>query len=221
MNFGAVVLHCGAWKGQNPYTECLFKEVPLLAILTRDISSNFPLSSCQYVSTIPEKNCMLPTSLKNRHFVGVCTEKMINHQYREHGSRNTYSSYNQMTVFVKCSLDQSKKLSIEQSWGFRNSAGGFCISVLPEYCNSALIAQAYKMVITTLCVQIGNCFCNTWIVVHLCASLRWFRGTLLLAIYNVFSLTWTQSGNFIIELSCTLNLICKVKQLIWLPRTIV
>ena len=36
-------------------------------------------------------------------------------------------------------------LSIEQSkkrLGFRNSAGRFCISILPEYCSSALTAQA-------------------------------------------------------------------------------
>ena len=39
--------------------------------------------------------------------------------------------------------------------------------------------------------------------------------------YSVFSLTWTQSGISIIELPCTLNSICKGKQLIWLPRTIV
>ena len=35
----------------------ILKEVPLLAILTRNICSNFfLLSSCQYVSTIPGKN---------------------------------------------------------------------------------------------------------------------------------------------------------------------
>ena len=37
----------------------------------------------------------------------------------------------------------------------------FCIPILPEYCSSALTAQAKKMVITTVCVQIDNCFCNT------------------------------------------------------------
>ena len=34
------------------------------------------------------------------------------------------------------------------------------VSVLPEYCSSTLTAQVYKMVITTVCVQIDNCFCN-------------------------------------------------------------
>ena len=84
------------------------------------------------------------------------------------------SNYNQMRANVEWSPNQSKELypiylSIEQSrklWGFRNSAGRFCISILPKYCSSALTAHAYKMVITAACVQIGNCFCNTWIVVH-------------------------------------------------------
>ena len=168
----------------------------------------------------PKKNCVLPTFEKST-FCKVCMEKMMDHQYKENGARNMYSNDNQMRAYIECSPNQSKKLylidlSIEQSmklWGFRNIAGRFCISVLPEYCSSALTAQAYKMVITTVCVQIDNCFCNTWIVVHLCASLRWFRRTLLLAVCSVFSLTWTQSGNSIIEFPCTLNLICKGKQL--------
>ena len=41
------------------------KEVPLLTILTSNISSNFPLSSCQYVSTIPEKKTACYRPLKN------------------------------------------------------------------------------------------------------------------------------------------------------------
>ena len=108
---------------------------------------------------------MLPT-FENRHFVGVCTEEIMDHQHRENGARNIYSSYNQMTAYIKCSPNQSKKLylidlSIEQSTklrGFRNSAGRFCISVLPEYCSSALTAQAYEMVITTVCVQMVQLF---------------------------------------------------------------
>ena len=39
--------------------------------------------------------------------------------------------------------------------------------------------------------------------------------------HSVFSSTWIWSGNSIIDLPCTLNLICKGKQLVWLPRTIV
>ena len=168
-----------------------------------------------WVQFMKKTACYRP--LKNRHFVGVCMEKMMDRQYRENSARNMYSNYNQMRAYDECSPNQSKKiylidLSIEQStklWKFRNSAGRFCISILTEYYSSALTAQAFKMVTTTVCVQIDNCFCNAWIVVHLCASLRWFRGTLVLAIYSVFSLTWSQSGNSIMGLPCTLNLICK------------
>ena len=124
------------------------------------------LSICEYNSW-KKTACYRP--LKNRHFVRVCMEKMIDHQYRENSARNIYSNYNQMRVYVECSLNQSKKfylidLSIKQStklWGFWNNAGRFCISILPEYCSSAVTAQANKMVITTVCVQIDNCFCNT------------------------------------------------------------
>ena len=43
------------------------KEVPSFSILTRNISLNFFLTSCQYVSTIPEKTaCYRP--FKNGHF---------------------------------------------------------------------------------------------------------------------------------------------------------
>ena len=51
------------------------KEVPLPAILTTNILKLFPLSSCQYVSTIPEKkNCMLPTFEKSTFCKGLCRE---------------------------------------------------------------------------------------------------------------------------------------------------
>ena len=93
----------------------------------------------------------------------------MDHQYRENCARNKYSNCNQMRAYVECSPNQSKKLylidlSIEQSTkllGFQNSTGRFCISILPEYCSSALTAQAYTMVITSVCVQIDNRFCNT------------------------------------------------------------
>ena len=52
---------------------------------------------------------MLPTRrLKNRHFVGVCTEKIMDHQYRENGARNIYSNYNQMRAYVEHFPNQSK-----------------------------------------------------------------------------------------------------------------
>ena len=128
---------------------CILKEVPLLTILKRNVSSNFSpgfLSICKYRSG-KKTACYRPS--KNRHFVRVCTKKMMDYQYRENGARNIYSNYNQMRTYVECSPSQSKKLylidlSIEQStklWGFRNSAGRFCISILPEYCSSALTAQ--------------------------------------------------------------------------------
>ena len=62
---------------------------------------------------------MLPT-FENRHFVRVCMEKMMGHQYiRENSARNIYSNYNQMRAYVECSPNQSKELhliglSIEQ-----------------------------------------------------------------------------------------------------------
>ena len=58
--------------------------------------------SCQYVSTIPEKNCML----KNGHFIRVCTERMMDHQCGENGERNIYSNYNQMRANVECFPNQ-------------------------------------------------------------------------------------------------------------------
>ena len=66
-----------------------------------------------------KKNCMLPTFEKST-FCGVSTEKMMDRQYRENGSRNIYSNYNQMRAYIECSPNQLKKLdvidlSIEQS----------------------------------------------------------------------------------------------------------
>ena len=59
--------------------------------------------SCQDVSTIPEKNCR---PLKNGHFIGVFTERMMDYQYGENGARNMYSDYNQMRAYVECSPNQ-------------------------------------------------------------------------------------------------------------------
>ena len=52
--------------------ETRLKEVPLFAIVTRNICLKlFPLSSCHYVNTIPEKTvCYRP--FKYGHFVRVC-----------------------------------------------------------------------------------------------------------------------------------------------------
>ena len=76
------------------------KEVPLFDILTRNISSNFfLLSSFQYVST--KTACYRP--FKNGHF---CTEKRMDHQYRENSPRNIRSNYNWMRAYVECSPNQ-------------------------------------------------------------------------------------------------------------------
>ena len=92
------------------YEKMPLKKIPLSAILTRNISSSFfQLSSCQYVSTIHEKTaCYRPFG--NGHFVRVCREKMMDHQYRENGERNVYSNYSRIRAYVECSPDQSKYL---------------------------------------------------------------------------------------------------------------
>ena len=43
---------------------------------------------------------------KNRHFVGVCLEKMMDHQYKKNGARNIYANYDQMRTYVECSPEQ-------------------------------------------------------------------------------------------------------------------
>ena len=121
------------------------KEIPLLAILTRNISSNFfPwVLVNMWVQFLKKTACY--RCFKNLHFIRVCTERMVDHQYGENGARNIYSNNNQMRAYVECSPNQSKKLyfiklSIEQStklWRFRKSAGRFCIWILPEDCSSA------------------------------------------------------------------------------------
>ena len=45
-------------------------------------------------------------TFKNRHFVGVCTEKLMDRQYKENGAKNIYSNYNQMRAYVEWSPDQ-------------------------------------------------------------------------------------------------------------------
>ena len=98
-------------------------------------------------------------------------EKMIDHQYRENSERNIHSNYNQMRAYVECSLNQSKKNSTLSTFpssnrrNFEDSGIMLAVSVSQFYksiaAGSALTAQANKMVITTVCVQIDNCFYNT------------------------------------------------------------
>ena len=83
---------------------CYFDEKHVLKL--------FPLSSCQYVRTIPEKKPACYRPFKNGHFERVRAEKMMDHQYRENGARNIYSNHNQVRAYVECSPDPSKKYTL-------------------------------------------------------------------------------------------------------------
>ena len=90
---------------RRDFRKSYFKEVPLLATLTRNISSNFfpeVLSMCEYSL---KKPWMLPT-FQNGHFIRVCTERMLDHQYGENGATNIYSNYNEMRASVERSPNQ-------------------------------------------------------------------------------------------------------------------
>ena len=65
------------------------------------------MSICEYNS---RKRTASYRPLKNRHFVGVCMEKMMGRQDGENGVINVYSNYNEMRACVDCSPNQSKKL---------------------------------------------------------------------------------------------------------------
>ena len=72
--------------------------------------------------------------LKNRHFVGVCTEKMMDRKYRENSARNIYSNYNQMRAYVECSPNQSKNYTLStfplsNRRNFENSGTVLAVSV--------------------------------------------------------------------------------------------
>ena len=95
-----------AWTDITDYggsLTCYFDEKNILKLFPGG-------SSCQYASTIPEKNCTLTRPFKNRHFVRVCMKKMMHHQCKQNGARNIYSNNNQMRAYVECSPNQSKKL---------------------------------------------------------------------------------------------------------------
>ena len=70
-------------------------------MLFTDLITLQNLSSCQYVSTIPGKKNACYRPLKNRHFLGVCTEKTMDRQHRENGARNIHPNYNQMRAYVE------------------------------------------------------------------------------------------------------------------------
>ena len=108
----------------------------------------FVLSSCQYVSAIPEKiACYRP--FKNRHFVRVCTEKMIDHQYRENCTRDIYLHYNQMRAYVECSPNQFQKIILYSTFpssnrrNFENSGKVLAVSV-SEFHQSMVLFHVCK-----------------------------------------------------------------------------
>ena len=98
------------------------------------------LSTCEYcIQFLKKPACYRP--FRKWHFVMVCTEKMMDHQYEKNGARNTYSNYNKMRAFVDSSPNQSKKLYFidlsTKLWRFRKSTGRFCFWNLPDYCSSS------------------------------------------------------------------------------------
>ena len=102
-------------KGYRLWHFPLLKEVPLFAILTRNISSNFsPLVLVNMLVQFLKKAASY-RPFKNIHFARVCKEKMMDHQYRENGARN----HNQMRAYVECFSNQSKK--IISYWSFHRS----------------------------------------------------------------------------------------------------
>ena len=77
----------------------ILKVVYLFAVLTRSTFSNFflMLLSIKEYNSREKPVCYEP--FKNRQFVKVCTEKIIDYQFRENGARNIYSDCNQMKVY--------------------------------------------------------------------------------------------------------------------------
>ena len=80
---------------------------------------------------------------KNGQFVRVCTEKMIDHLYRENGARNIYSNYIQMKTYFECYPSQSKKIYlIDISSSNRRNFGYFgkiLTGLVCEFCQGTLI----------------------------------------------------------------------------------
>ena len=60
-----------------------------------------------WVQFLEKAGCYRP--FKNEHFIRACTEKMIDHQYKENGARNIISNYNQMRTMWNA-LQINKKI---------------------------------------------------------------------------------------------------------------
>ena len=80
------------------------------SLLTRNISSNFFPSVLVNMWEQFLKKTAYNRPVKSWHFIRVCTEKRMDHQHRENGTRNIYSNYNQMRAYVECFPNQSKKI---------------------------------------------------------------------------------------------------------------
>ena len=86
----------------------------------------------------------------------------MDHQYKGNGVRNIYSNYNQMRGYVECSPINKKICTLStfpssNRRNFEDSGKVLTTSVFQFYWSIAV----QKMVITTVCVQIENCFFGT------------------------------------------------------------
>ena len=80
----------------------------------------------------------------------------MDHQYGENGARNIAFHINQIIPygpFHRLMYEAFKIL--EKCWSF------LYLNFTTQYCSSTLPVHAYKMVITTVCVQIDNRVCST------------------------------------------------------------
>ena len=89
----------------------------------------------------------------------------MDHQYKENGTRNIYSNYNQMKAYVECFSKAIKSYilltsSLSNRRNFEDSGKMLATSVFEFYQNIAVqVYHDYEMVTATVCVQIDNCFC--------------------------------------------------------------
>ena len=113
-------------------------------IFMRNESSNLFSSVLSIV--MKKHTCYQP--FRTRHFVRVCTEKTVDHQYRENGVRNIFKgssdesllwmlSKSIKTLFVIYnSIEQFAKL-----WRFLKYSRWSCVWILPAYLNLTLSAH--------------------------------------------------------------------------------
>ena len=85
----------------------------------------------------------------------------MDHQYGKNGERNIYSNHNQMRACAECSPKSIKNYNLStfplsNRQNFEDSGKVLAVSVFEFYQSIAV-----QMVITTECVRIESCFCNT------------------------------------------------------------